>query len=37
VCGNSRLSVRSAIATVTFIVAGAVTVFVAKHLVGGGA
>jgi uncharacterized membrane protein YedE/YeeE len=37
VCGNSRLSMRSAIATVTFIVAGAVTVFVAKHLGGGGA
>ena len=37
VCGNSRLSVRSAVATATFIVAGAVTVFVAKHLVGGAA
>lgn len=37
VCGNSRLSVRSAIATVTFILAGAVTVFVTQHLMGGAA
>ncbi len=37
VCGNSRLSMRSAVATATFIVAGVVTVFVARHLVGGAA
>ncbi len=37
ICGNSRLSVRSVVATATFIVAGAVTVFVARHLVGGAA
>lgn len=36
VCGLSRLSVRSLVATVTFIVAGMVTVGV-THLVGGGA
>lgn len=36
VCGVSRLSVRSILATVTFIGTGAVTVFVTRHLVGGG-
>ena len=34
VCGNSRLSVRSMVATVTFILTGAVTVFVARKLLG---
>lgn len=36
VCGNSRLSVRSLVATVTFIGAGAAVVFVSRHLLGGG-
>lgn len=35
VCGLSRLSLRSLAATVTFMVAGAVTVFVVRHVVGG--
>ena len=35
VCGLSRLSLRSLVATVTFMVAGAVTVFVVRHVVGG--
>ncbi len=35
VCGISRLSVRSMVATVTFIAAGAGSVFVVRHLVGG--
>ena len=35
VCGLSRLSTRSAIATVVFMGAGFVTVFVVKHLLGG--
>ena len=34
VCGISRLSIRSLVATVTFIAAGVVTVFVARHLLG---
>lgn len=36
VCGISRLSIRSILATVTFLVSGAVTVFVANHVLGGG-
>jgi hypothetical protein len=36
VCGISRLSIRSLIATATFLVTGAVTVFIADHLLGGG-
>ncbi len=36
VCGLSRLSVRSLIATVTFMAAGAATVLVVRHLLGGG-
>ena len=32
VCGLSRLSVRSLVATMTFMAAGAATVFVARHL-----
>ena len=34
VCGISRLSPRSLIATIAFIAAGVATVFVARHLVG---
>ncbi|MCH4563444.1 MULTISPECIES: YeeE/YedE family protein [Halomonas] len=37
VCGLSRLSVRSMVATVTFLVTAIVTVFVVRHLIGGGA
>lgn len=37
VCGVTRLSVRSIVATVTFITAGAVTVFLWRWLAGGGA
>jgi uncharacterized membrane protein YedE/YeeE len=32
VCGVSRLSARSMVATATFIASGAVIVFVANHL-----
>lgn len=35
VCGMSRLSQRSIVATVSFMAAGAVTVFVARYLAGG--
>lgn len=35
VCGISRLSVRSLVATLTFMSAGFVTVFVLRHLWGG--
>lgn len=35
VCGLARLSPRSLAATVTFMLAGALTVFVLRHLVGG--
>jgi len=35
VCGISRLSVRSLVATAAFITAGATTVFVVRHLLGG--
>ena len=34
VCGLSRLSPRSLVATVTFMAAGFATVFVARHLLG---
>lgn len=37
VCGIGRLSVRSLIATVVFMVAGVVTVFIVRHLFGMGA
>ncbi|WFM72204.1 YeeE/YedE family protein [Halomonas sp. CKK8] len=37
VCGLSRLSVRSMVATVTFLVAAIATVFVVRHVIGGGA
>lgn len=35
VCGISRLSARSMIATVTFMAAGFVTVYIVRHLIGG--
>ena len=34
VCGVSRLSPRSIVATMTFMLAGGVTVFVVRHLMG---
>jgi uncharacterized protein len=34
VCGNARFSRRSMVATVTFMIAAFVTVFVTRHLVG---
>lgn len=36
VCGISRLSIRSLVATCTFVLTGASTVFVVRHLLGGG-
>ena len=36
VCGVSRLSVRSLVATAVFMLAAGVTVFVVRHLLGGG-
>jgi hypothetical protein len=36
VCGLARGSLRSLAATLTFMVAGAVTVFAARHVLGGG-
>ena len=36
VCGISRLSVRSLVATGTFMATGFATVFVVRHLIGGG-
>lgn len=36
VCGISRFSTRSLVATGTFIAAGIATTFVARHLIGGG-
>lgn len=35
VCGVARLSMRSLFATTTFMAAGAVVVFVVRHLIGG--
>ncbi|QCY12481.1 YeeE/YedE family protein [Pseudomonas sp. MPC6] len=35
VCGLSRLSARSGVATVVFMSAGFITVFVVRHLLGG--
>lgn len=35
VCGLSRLSTRSIVATVSFMISTAVTVFVIRHLLGG--
>jgi hypothetical protein len=36
VCGISRLSVRSLVATGTFMLTGFATVFIVRHLIGGG-
>jgi uncharacterized protein len=36
VCGISRLSVRSLVATATFMLTGFATVFVVRHVLGGG-
>lgn len=36
VCGIGRLSPRSMVATVTFMLAGAATTYVLRHLLGGG-
>jgi uncharacterized membrane protein YedE/YeeE len=35
VCGIGRLSVRSLVATLTFMLTGLITVFVVRHLLGG--
>lgn len=35
VCGMSRMSARSVIATASFFVAGAATVFIVRHIAGG--
>jgi hypothetical protein len=35
VCGISRLSARSLVATVTFIGTGAISVFIVRHVLGG--
>lgn len=35
VCGNARLSGRSIVATVTFMVAAIATVFILRHVIGG--
>lgn len=37
VCGTSRLSVRSITATLTFIIAGAITVYLVRHVFGASA
>lgn len=37
ICGMSRLSKRSFIATLIFMLTGGLTVFVARHVLGGGA
>lgn len=36
VCGLARLSPRSMVATLTFLVAAIITVYVVRHLIGGG-
>jgi uncharacterized membrane protein YedE/YeeE len=36
VCGIGRLSMRSLVATVTFVAAGIATVYVVRHIFGGG-
>ena len=35
VCGNARLSPRSLVATVTFMLAAGITVYVIRHVIGG--
>ena len=34
ICGISRLSLRSMIATVTFMLAGMITVYIVRHVIG---
>lgn len=34
VCGNARLSIRSLLATITFMTTGVITVFIVRHVVG---
>lgn len=36
VCGLSRLSIRSLVATMTFMATGGITVFIVRHVLGGG-
>lgn len=36
VCGLSRLSIRSLVATLTFMATGGITVFIVRHVIGGG-
>ena len=36
VCGMARLSVRSIVATLTFMATGVITVFVVRHVIGAG-
>ena len=36
ICGTARLSIRSIAATVTFMFAGFVTVYIVRHVIGGG-
>jgi uncharacterized membrane protein YedE/YeeE len=35
ICGLARLSPRSLVATLTFMAAGALVVFLARHVIGG--
>jgi len=35
VCGNARLSMRSLIATLVFMITGMATVFIMRHVIGG--
>lgn len=35
ICGNSRLSVRSFVATLTFMLSAGATVFIVRHVLGG--
>ncbi len=37
ICGIARLSIRSSVATIVFLAAGIVTVFLVRHVFGGGA
>ena len=34
VCGNARLSIRSLVATITFMIATVITVYVVRHIMG---
>lgn len=35
VCGNARLSMRSVVATLTFMIVGVATTFLVRHILGG--